>query len=233
LTQELLSHYRSWWKETWPGGVGRFNMQPIAGQSKTTQLKEMLEQIAGRCDPSMPHSLMAALSSLLSAMEYNDKPLVKAALEETCRAFADAINEAIAKRLGWPAQTKKALRYVWDEIRDFPRENWDELGAFIDGHIDEMLRNLSDLARGPARLLSGRGYVIENLAQLQRDIAELETMKQSFFDSWPWSTRELPPVEVTMLEASMAAIRNGKPGVPLEDLIRRLGGELPCSTNEK
>ena len=104
-----------------------------------------------------------------------------------------------------------------------PFENLDEVGRGLESRFDEMLKTLIDLRDGPVKLLQEEGHDVENSVQLNRAIEEVQELKKSVLEDWPWSDQELPPVNRQMVAESRAAIKRGE-GERIEDLIRRLGG---------
>lgn len=201
-------------------------MQHIANHAMMAELREPIERLAGRCDPNIPTSIMNATQSFLTALEYEDVTLMRSSLETALLEMAQVMNEEIQKRLGWPIHSREALRSVWEVIQGHPLENWDELGSNIDARFDDMLKVLVDLRDGPVQLFQHHGYDIESAEQLESDIKELQDLKKGILEEWPWSNRELPPVDQEMLNASLAALKSGEKGECIEDLITRLGGKI-------
>ena len=191
-----------------------------------SELRTLIENLIYRCDSGMSRSLTDALQSFLTALDYDDIALMKANLHTATVEFADCLNEEVQKRLDWPELARTVCRRAWEIVEGNPLENWDELGTQIESLFKSMLEALVNLQSGPVKLFQKRGFAIENVRQLEGDIEELEQLKKSVLDSWPWANRELPPIDVEMLNASMAAINNGNKGERIEDLIRRLGSEV-------
>ncbi len=195
------------------------------GHTTLDRLREELGRIIGQFDPGVPRAFAQAMKALLTAMEYQDPTLVRSSLEEVLESLRDVTREAIEKRLGWPELSRRACRKIREAMKGFPQENFDELGEGIESQFDRMLEILTDLRDGPVKMLQDKGYEVENAVQLERDIRELQELKQGMLENWPWSSQSLPPVDREMVARSKAAIARGETGESLEELIRRLGGD--------
>jgi hypothetical protein len=66
---------------------------------------------------------------------------------------------------------------------------------------------------------------IPNARQLEQAVASWRTLKENVVDCWPWSNGEQPPIDRDMIAASREALSRGEVE-PIEDLVRRLGGNL-------
>jgi hypothetical protein len=201
-------------------------MRQTADHAMRAELREQVERLVGRCDPSMPTSIVSAMQSFLTAMEYDDATLMRSSFETAFLDMAKAMNDSIQKRLRWPEQCRGALRRIWEQIKGHPLEDWDDVGATIESRFNELLKVLVDLRDGLVKLLQQHGYGVENAPQLDSDIKELEELRKRTLETWPWSNRELPAVDQEMLNASLAALKRGEKGERIEDLIARLGGTI-------
>ena len=199
-------------------------MANIADRTEKDKLREVLEGLASKCDASIPKAITEALKSLLTGMDYDDQALIRSSLESAMVSFAVAMDEAIQERIGWPQFARATCRQIWDLMRESPVENLDEAGTMIESYFDGILHVLVDLRDGPVKVLMGKGYEIKNALQLESDIRELQQLKKESLENWPWSNRELPPVDLAMLDASISAFIGGEKGERIENLIERLGG---------
>jgi hypothetical protein len=202
----------------------------MSASATRIRLQELIDRLSGQMDASIPSSVNEALQSLVSAVDYKDVALLQAAIHETLTALQESIEQAVQRRLGWPRQVKANCRRVIELIKGCPSENWDEAGTHLEARFSGMLKDLTELRDGPVKFLQEHGYPIGNAGQLDSDIGELRELKQGVLGDWPWSNKPLPPVDWEMARKAMADMKKGKPGEPLEDLIRRLGG-TPTSGN--
>lgn len=198
-------------------------MPNTAIHSTRDPLGEEIERLAGRFDASLPQAFTQAMQSFLTAMDYDDAALMRSHLNAALESLQQVVHDAVQKQLGLPQQAGEACRNIRDLLKGRVSESWDELGRMLESRFSETLKILTDLRDGPVRLLQEHGHEVENAAQLDRAIEELQDLKHGALDGWPWSDRELPPVDWEMVEASRAARQRGE-GEPIEDLIRRLGG---------
>lgn len=203
---------------------GQTESNSATGPQVKNQLRKLIE--ITRCDPDIPKSLPNAMESLLMAMEHDDATLMRSHVETALQESISSLDEGIQKRLGWPEKVRSVCQEIWELMKENPFEDFDDVGTKISSCFDEMIRPLSNILEGPAKMLQEHGYHLANVKQLENDIVELRQMKKNFVDSWPWSNRELPPVDVEMLHASMEAIKIGSRGERIEDLIARLGGKI-------
>jgi hypothetical protein len=198
-------------------------MPNTAIHSTRDPLGEEIERLAGRFDASLPQAFTQAMQSFLTAMDYEDAALMRSHLNAALESLQQVVHDAVQKRLGLPQQVREACRKIRALLNGRVSESWDELGRMLESRFSETLTILTDLRDGPVRLLQEHGHEVENAPQLDRAIGEIQELKHGVLDDWPWSDRELPPVDWEMVEASRAAIKRGE-GERIEDLIRRLGG---------
>lgn len=190
------------------------------------KMRQAIDGLAAQADPSISSAFTQAMRAFFTAKDDRDTVLMLSHLEEALAAFADAVNDAVGKRLGWPQRAREHCRQIHALLVDVPVENVDDLGKEIESRLDNLTKMLVDLRDGPVQLLTERGHEIANAAQLERDVAELQIVKKSVLENWPWSTQDLPPVDWAMADASMAALARGEKGEPIEELIHRLRGNL-------
>lgn len=187
-------------------------------------LRLELERVVDPVDSSASQPLVQAMSSFLSAMAYDDVTLLRSSMSESLEAFRAAIREDIERRTGWPEVACQACRKVRESLKDVVSEDFDDVGKGIESALNKMLNSLLGLRDGSVRMLTEKGYVIENASQLDCIINEIQKVKSGILDNWPWSWDiEFPPLDRKMVAESRAAIKRGE-GERIEDLIRRLGG---------
>ena len=77
-----------------------------ANRATRNRLQELTEWLVVRCDPSLPKALTQAMQSFLTARDYDDVALMHSHLQTAIIAAADALDEAVLKRLGWPRHAR-------------------------------------------------------------------------------------------------------------------------------
>jgi len=184
-------------------------------------LRERIDRLAQ--NTSIPSSFTNALLSLLAAVEYDDKELMRAAVQNALEECQQVVSEDIQNRLALAAETKEACDKVRRVIENHPAEDWDQLGQAVERAIDATLGALTAIMDGPVKLLKQHNHEVEKEAVLKAGIQELQALKQEVLGDWPWSDRELPPVNWDMVAASRAAFARNE-CESLSALIARLGG---------
>jgi hypothetical protein len=199
-------------------------MVNVIGKSTGDRLREAIEQLVAQCEASVPRALTEALLGFLRARDYSDITVMRSHLNAALESLQSVTNEAVEKRLGWPTHVREVCRNIRDEMTGCVSENWDDLGKLLESRFDGALRILMELRDGPVKALQEHGYEVRSALRLEGDIRELEELKEEVLFDWPWSDRELPPVNRAMVAASRAALDRGERGERIEDLIRRLVG---------
>jgi hypothetical protein len=199
-------------------------MANTASHATRKAMREEIERLVGQLDARFPPALIEAMQSLLTAIDYDDVALMRSQVHASLEGLQQVVHESIQRSLGWPQRARDSWRTILGMLKGLPYENWDEAGKPLVSGLDGLLKNLSDLRDGAVKPLQKHGYEVENAAQLENTIRELQELKEGIVESWPWSDRELPPVDRAMVAESRAAIKRGE-GEPIEDLIRRLGGD--------
>jgi hypothetical protein len=188
------------------------------------EVRAAIQRLGGLNPPTIPRGFTRAMQAYLTAMDYDDIALMRSRLAEAAESFQEALVEDIRGRLGAPVRIRQTCQEILETVKEHPLENWDEPGRLLEALFDGILAGLVEIINGPVKVLQKHGYPIANAAVLEDEINELHRMKQGILSDWPWSSRELPPVNRDMVAASRAAIRRHE-GEPIEDLIRRLGGQ--------
>jgi hypothetical protein len=197
---------------------------PNTCQDAREEVRVAIQRLAGLNPPTIPRGFTQAMQAYLTAMDYDDIALMRSRLAEAAESFQAGLVEDIRGRLGAPERIRQTCREVLETVKDHPLENWDEPGRLLESLFDGILAGLTEIINGPVKVLQQHGYPIANAAVLEDEINELHRMKQGILSDWPWSSRDLLPVNRDMVAASRAAIRRHE-GEPIEDLIRRLGGQ--------
>jgi hypothetical protein len=168
-------------------------------------------------------ALAQALMSLGTAMDYEDPALARHHLESVFEHLRDMVQEGIFCSINSPEILKEILRKVFGLIEGEPSESYDELGEQLKSRIERHLDSLTTLERTAQRVMD-RGHHVDKIEQLRNDIEEIEKLRDKVVSTWPWTSRPLPPVNRKMVAESRAARARGDHGEPIQDLIRRLGG---------
>jgi hypothetical protein len=195
------------------------SLKPHAG-------RDHLEKVLASFDAGVPAAFAHAMKSFLTALDYEDPILMRARLFEVRDGLADAVNEAVEKRLRLPELAAEMCHAVLEDIEGHPFDSAEELEQIrrdMETNLDRFSQALTDLRDEVVRVFVAHGLEVPNAAQLQASIEKLQALKEEVFAGWPRVGQELPPVDRRMVEASRAAIDRGE-GERVEELIRRLGG---------
>jgi hypothetical protein len=169
----------------------------------------------------LPKKLFECLSGLITAVDYKDGTLVRSNFHLFLETYRDYIQEILSS----PPLTndfREVLAKTWEVMRSLPlEENYDYVGKKIESNLNDHLETLQSLHEGVERLRKTGYGIDEQLAdRLSREIEQLRNMKESVLRDWPWSTEELPP-----LNKEMVMKARSQKGEPVQDIIRRLGGD--------
>jgi hypothetical protein len=78
----------------------------IAIQPMADDLRDAINELAARCDPDIPPTVAKALRAFLAAKDDSDAALMRSHLDEALKAVAEAVNDAVSQRLGWPERAR-------------------------------------------------------------------------------------------------------------------------------
>jgi hypothetical protein len=199
-------------------------MPPTMSPGKVEEARSKIERCANQLASDGFLSLAQVVSSILTAMDYKDAPLIKSHVHAAFEEFAARVDASIVQRVAGVNIIREAWRSVREEIIGFPVEDVDELGKALLSIIDLNLVKLIGMRDEVVRLLQKHGYEIKNAERLDTEIEELTRLKANLLAAWPWSSRTLPPVNRKMVAESRAAIVHGK-GMSMEEVIRSPGHE--------
>jgi hypothetical protein len=180
--------------------------------------------MAARLARDLSPQLSQALQACLTAMSYEDPTLVRSHLNTALEALRETTESTIRLLVQWPLQKKDYWKEVSAEIENAPLESYDDLGHSLEALFRQDLEIMKRHLNGPVRLLEAHGYEVEASRDLAQAIEDMEKLRKEVLDDWPWSSQDFPPVDRAMVAESRAAIGRQE-GVPIEDVIRRLGGE--------
>lgn len=140
-----------------------------------------------------------------------------ARIAEARALFGAATAEGVQDRFGWPRKAREAYQWKMASIEDQAAVSFDELGREVEAGFDQMLNALTNLC----------GETVEGSdeARLRAEIDDVREFKESVLKMWPWTYRPKSPIDWQMVAESRAAFARGE-GIPIEDLIRELGGEV-------
>jgi hypothetical protein len=89
--------------------------------------------------------------------------------------------------------------------------------------FDRLIASMDQLKARWVELARENGIEVRRTGELDAAAAELADLRKEILDTWPWSSKALPPADRGMIERSRAAIARGE-GEPVEDVIRRIAG---------
>jgi hypothetical protein len=186
------------------------------------KLKAELERVCRPVVERLPE-FQEILRRVLAALDYDDAALVRSALSSILELMKRIVEGAIRDSLKTPGILRDSWQTIWKEKFEGEvfDENLDEIGTELEALFAEPLRELLVLRDESVKLLQDRGYEVENAAQLDSAIAEIQKLKEDVFRHWPWSKRQLP-VNRKMAEESLGDIARGERGETKEELFRRL-----------
>jgi hypothetical protein len=183
--------------------------------------RDQFREAVAALDPSVPQGVSQALRSLAAALEYEDRPLIRSHLETAYAAMTEALGEAIEKRLDWSRSIRAHFRRLATEVGGSPSEEFDEVGRFVAGELDKIIRALTDLRDGPIREMNSSGAAVPGENELEAELGAMTAFKASLIGGWPWSNLPMPASDPAMLARARAGTERGQ-GVPIEELIREI-----------
>jgi hypothetical protein len=176
-----------------------------------------LERVAETLRGIVP-AFSQALTGLVDAFNYGDKAVVQSHMQAALAALKDFMEDKIT------VLQRHSLSALWATIKENLKgeacEDYDGLGKWLETRLKDRIEILQSF-RDTAEMLKVRDYEVEGAAHLDQELDELQELK-SALGRWPWSSRQLPPVDRKMVAESRASIARGE-GEPIEQLIRRLG----------
>jgi hypothetical protein len=190
-------------------------------QHHRRQIEKSLRKLEGL---SIPVSVAEPLRSFLTALDYEDVTMMRVHLETARDSLRESISVSIEEIL---VQTQ----ILFDEIEESlepvkaepfePDEESDKLGQSLSRVIDQCLELLTEYWNGSVNIVQNAGLEIPNAILLENEIKKWHTMNEKTIGIWPWSYRELPPVDRKMVQESREAFKKGE-GRLLKDVIREL-----------
>lgn len=197
-------------------------MPSTVGHGAPEDLRQVLDFLAQNIPADTQPALVDAMRGLLAGIDYRDPAIVGShwqALREAIGATADA---EIERHLRWAQQA----RQLSDSIRAIdgsPGEEFDRLGRTVGLVFDRLIASMDQLKARWVELARENGIEVRRTGELDAAAAELADLRKEILDTWPWSSKALPPADRGMIERSRAAIARGE-GEPVEDVIRRIAG---------
>lgn len=199
--------------------------------TNTSTTKAMLDPIRSKIEriikslTSSEDPFVEALRSFLTALDYNDEPLMRSRLEEIRDSFCDEVTKGIEKQLGWAQSAFDDMQILVDTVKRKPHElgeEFDRLGRSINNLLEEAIDFLKKYYENINRISA---ILIPNVVHLKREIEKWSALKDNTANEWPWSYRELPPVNRKMVQDSRDAFKRGE-GRNLKEVIRELSGDV-------
>lgn len=191
------------------------------GRDPFSRVRDQFREAVATLDAKVPPAVSQAMRSLLAALEYEDRPLIRSHLETAVAAMTEAVGEAIRKRLDWSRSIRAHYQRLAAEVGGSPSEEFDEVGRFVGGELDKIIGVLTDLRDGPVREMNSAGVEVPGEKALGAELSEMEAFKVSLIGGWPWSHLPLPASDPAMLARARAGTER-REGVPIEDLIRKI-----------
>ncbi len=205
-------------------------MSNVTHRSKKEAIRAEIETAIKKFSANGLPSLSAAFRSVLAAHDYNDGALIESTMITALEEFRTFFQWTIQRLHEGLERGQEALQDFWKLMTENPRENFDEVRSIIDNGINDAIDQCIKLRDGPVQVLQSRGFVVTNAQQLDSNIEDLQRLKKTILDNWPLSSRPLPPVNREMIATAKARRARGERGEPIEDLIRRFGGEPTTNT---
>lgn len=195
-------------------------MVSTTSPTKPDGLRVALEKLASlewEMSPAFPQLIHA----FLTAMDYNDSPLLESRANSIFEALQGMVNDNIKKVLGSAEYLQRAWQHIVDFLQEHPSENCDELGKQFEAYLQTGIAALNQLRDGPVKSMEDAGYAIADAPALADGIEELHKLTQSICENWPWSDRPLPPVNREMVARSRAelVLREGE---SFAEMVRRV-----------
>lgn len=182
---------------------------------------EQFRTVAASFDAGMPPAFTQAMRSVVIALGYEDRPLVRSHLETAITALAETVGDSVGKCVALSRSSRAHLGRAAGEVGGSPGEEFDEEGRVVAGELDRITRSLVTLRDGSVRELNLAGVVVPGADALEAEIAEMRSFQASFVGGWPWSHLPKPAADPALLARARAGSERGE-GVPIEDLIHQI-----------
>lgn len=191
------------------------------GSAAEKRLRESIEEMVVQLDGSS--ELAAVLNALVTAVDYKDPVLVQSRLNGVFAAIRDQVQEIIADLSGAAASFWDRIPTFWHDLEESAPEFHQELGKSLESAFDRILSERVGLRDHIVKKLQTLGFEVGNAKDLEQEIVELQSLKETVLKDWPWEDRPLPPVDWNLVAESRSAFARNE-GVRLEEIIRRMEG---------
>lgn len=198
-------------------------MPGTVGLGSLDELRQRLEFVLDNFPPDRHPALAEATRGLMAGIDYRDQALLGSHWQAMREAIADTANEEIDKHIQWARLTRQLCETV-RSVDGSPGAEFDRLGTTVEAVFDKLLGSVARLKDRWVTLAHECGMEVAKEPDLEAAVGELTALRASLFESWPWTSRGLPPVDRAMVERSRAAVARGE-GEPVGDIIRRLSGQ--------
>lgn len=205
-------------------------MSNVTHRSHKEEIRAKLETAIKELSANGLPSLSAAFRSLLAAIEYDDRILIDSTINMILEDLQKFVEWVIPQWYDGFERCQESLRDLWKLMSENPLENYDDVRKVVEEGLADALEQRTKLRDGLVKTLQTHGYEVTKTQQLDQDIERLMIFKKKILDSWPLSSRPLPPVNKEMIAAAKARRARGERGESIEDLIHRLGGEPTTNT---
>jgi len=187
------------------------------------QVREQFRAAVERTDHLLPPTVAQAMQSVVAALEYEDRPLIRSHLETAIAALSEAVGDDVNKQLTGSQSVRVAVHRLTTEVGVRPSEEFDQVGKTVALAIGNFTRILTEASSLAVRLKrAGADAPWEDA--VRTELQELEALRVSLVGGWPWSHLPLPASDAAMLARSRDQATRGE-GVPLDELIRQIESE--------
>jgi hypothetical protein len=187
------------------------------------QVREQFRAAVERSESVLTPTVAQALQSVLTAFEYEDRPLIRSHLETAISALTEAVGEIVDKHLAHCQLVRTTIRRLAAEIGGSPSEEFDQVGKAVARVVDNLILVLTESRDVAVRMKRG-GTETPWESAVHTELNELEILRATLLAGWPWSHLPLPASDPAMLARSREQAQRGE-GVSLDELIQQIEPE--------
>jgi hypothetical protein len=200
----------------------------MPGAAEQNSILQELEQLTTH-PWAGPKDLPQAIRSLASAMQCDDVPTMES-YKPVFEALRDLVNNLILQRAG---SAQKQFKELWQRacnpLKMCPLEDTQPLAKAVDAWFNEHLAQIIRIRDFGVRTLVEHGFPVSNAPLLDRDLEELEKLRESISASWPQPDQLLPPANREMIARSRAE-RALQEGESFEQMLQRVAAPRAQTT---
>jgi hypothetical protein len=198
-------------------------MPSAVNRGSLDELRQRLEFVLENFPADRHPALAEATRGLMAGIDYRGQALLGSHWQAMREAIVNTANEEIEKHIQWARLTRQLCETV-RTVDGSPGEEFDRLGTTVAAVFEKLLGSITRLKDRWVALAHECGMEVVKERDLEATVRELTALRESLFESWPWTSRGLPPVDRAMVERSRAAAARGE-GEAVEHIIRRLSGQ--------